>query len=58
MYIILKKHKLKYDFPTFNKGGWEFLSFNVIAAVQQRENSTLTPVPIVFYLQFKMASLF
>ena len=53
-----KKRKLKYDFSTFNKGGWEFLSFDVTAAVQQRENSTLTPVPIVFYLQFKMASLF
>ena len=37
--------------------GWEFLSFDVTAAVQQRENSTTTPVPIVFYLQFKMASL-
>ena len=32
--------------------GWEYLSFDV----QQRENSTPTPVPIVFYLQFKMAS--
>ena len=53
-----KKHKLKYDFSTFIRGSWEFLSFDVRAAVQQRENSTLTPVPIVFSLQFKMASLF
>ena len=38
-----KKHKLKYDFSTFHEGGWEFLSFDVTAAVQQRENSTPTP---------------
>ena len=53
-----KKNKRKYDFSTFSKEGWEFLSFDVRAAVQQRENSTLIPVPIVSYLQFKMASLF
>ena len=53
-----KKQKLKCDFSTFNKGGWEFLSFDVRPTFQQRGISTLIHGLTVCYLQFKMGSLF
>ena len=58
MYIILKKISASTISLLSTKKVGNFLSFDVRAAVQQRENSTLIPVPIESYLQFKMASLF